>query len=250
MITGSSSGIGEATARVLAKNGYSLALGARRTERLEQLKHELANEPISVFIHELDVTQEKSVDAFVKAVKKEFSRIDILVNNAGLAQGLETIENGQSEDWVRVIETNVLGLLRVTRASLRELVSNQHPAHIVNLGSVASYLVYEGGGIYTASKHAVKAITGTLRLELLGRPIRVTSIDPGMVETEFSEVRFKGNTSQAKKVYEGMHPLVAQDIAECVLFAVTRPAHVNIDQVIVAPLDQAFLKVVRNLREQ
>ena len=145
------------------------------------------------------------------------------------------------------METNVLGLLRVTREALKHLIPQGGSAHIVNLGSVASYLVYEGGGIYAASKHAVKAITGTLRLELLGKPIRVTSIDPGMVETEFSQVRFRGDHAKAKKVYEGMEPLMAKDIADCVLFALSRPAHVNIDQIIVNPIDQAFLKVYRKI---
>jgi NADP-dependent 3-hydroxy acid dehydrogenase YdfG len=248
IVTGSSSGIGEATARILAMNGYDLVLGARRTERLEKLKSEIQKQSPSaqVFTHELDVTDEPSVVDFVSSVKKNFSRIDALINNAGLALGLETIESGKTDDWSRVLETNVLGLLRVTRETLKHLIPAQHPAHIVNLGSVASYLVYEGGGIYTASKHAVKAITGTLRLELLGKPIRITSIDPGMVQTEFSDVRFRGDAAQAKKVYEGMKPLVAQDIAECIWFALSRPAHVNIDQIIVAPRDQAFLKVNRS----
>jgi len=243
LITGASSGIGEATARLFAEQGCSLALGARREEKLAEIAKSISG--IEVLTHALDVTDSKSVEAFMQSVLKRFGKIDILVNNAGLALQLDTIETGKESDWEQVMETNVLGLLRVTKRALQMLIPASHPAHIINLGSVASFLTYEGGGTYTASKHAVKAITGTLRLELLGRPVRVTSIDPGMVETEFSQVRFQGDQKKAQKVYEGMTPLTATDVAECIVFAANRPAHVNVDQIIVNPLDQALLKVNR-----
>jgi NADP-dependent 3-hydroxy acid dehydrogenase YdfG len=186
----------------------------------------------------LDVTKLDSIDAFVGEVKKKFGRIDVLVNNAGLARGLAPIAEGSDEDWIEMWEVNVLGLLRMTRASLPLLRKARH-GHIVNLGSIAGFETYKGGAGYTASKHAVHAISRTLRLELNGEPIRVTEIEPGMVETEFSVVRFHGDRDAAKAVYKGVKPLVAADIADCIVFAVTRPPHVDIDEIVVRPVAQA-----------
>jgi NADP-dependent 3-hydroxy acid dehydrogenase YdfG len=184
------------------------------------------------------VTRLDSIDAFVGEVKKNFGRIDVLVNNAGLARGLTPIAEGSDEDWIEMWEVNVLGLLRTTRACLPLLRKAKH-GHIVNLGSIAGFETYKGGAGYTASKHAVHAISRTLRLELNGEPIRVTEIEPGMVETEFSVVRFHGDRDAAKAVYKGVKPLVAADIADCIVFAVTRPPHVDIDEIIVRPVAQA-----------
>jgi NADP-dependent 3-hydroxy acid dehydrogenase YdfG len=186
----------------------------------------------------LDVTRLDSIDAFVAEVKKKFGRIDVLVNNAGLALGLTTIAEGVDEDWIGMWEVNVLGLLRMTRACL-PLIRKARHGHIVNLGSIAGFEVYKGGAGYTATKHAVHAISRTLRLELNGEPIRVTEVMPGLVETEFSVVRFHGDRKAAKSVYKGVKPLVAADIADCIVYAITRPPHVDIDEVVVRPIAQA-----------
>ncbi len=184
------------------------------------------------------MTRLDSIDAFVAEVKKKYGRIDVLVNNAGLARGLTPVAEGRDEDWIEMWEVNVLGLLRMTRACLPLLRKAKH-GHIVNLGSIAGFETYKGGAGYTASKHAVRAITRTLRLELNGEPIRVTEIEPGMVETEFSVVRFHGDRDAAKAVYKGVNPLVAADIADCIVFAVTRPPHVDIDEIVIRPIAQA-----------
>lgn len=191
----------------------------------------------------LDVTDEQSVNEFVGEIKKRFGRIDVLVNNAGGAFGLNPIDHAVDEEWTRMWETNVLGLMWMTRASLPLLRKSKH-GHIVNVGSVAGFETYVGGAGYTAVKHAVRAITKTLRLELNGEPIRVTEIAPGLVETEFSLVRFHGDRKRAKSVYEGMKPLTAEDIADCIVFAVTRPPHVDIDEMVVRPVAQATVAVV------
>ncbi len=229
VVTGASAGIGAATARELAKLGYEVVLGARREDRIQALAKELGGRACR-----LDVTDPGSVNAFAERVPAAA----VLVNNAGLSRGLDPIEKGDERHWREMIETNVLGLLRVTRALLPAL-SRSPAAHVVNVGSIAGLEVYPGGGGYTATKHAVRAISQTLRIELVGRPIRVTEIDPGMVETEFSLVRFDGDAARAKKVYEGLTPLTAEDVAECIGFAVSRPAHVNIDQLVVKPVAQA-----------
>jgi 3-hydroxy acid dehydrogenase/malonic semialdehyde reductase len=195
------------------------------------------------FAMALDVTDKKSIDAFVREVSKRFGRIDVLVNNAGGALGLEPIEKATDEDWIGMWQVNVLGLMWMTRACLPLLRKAKH-GHIVNIGSIAGFETYKGGAGYTAAKHAVRAITRTLRLELNGEPIRVTEIDPGLVETEFSIVRFHGDRKAAKAVYEGLKPLSAEDIADCVVFAVTRPPHVDIDEIVVRPVAQATASVV------
>jgi NADP-dependent 3-hydroxy acid dehydrogenase YdfG len=186
----------------------------------------------------LDVTRLDSIEAFARDVQRVEGRIDVLVNNAGLAAGLEPVAEGDDANWTQMLETNVLGLLRMTRACL-PLLRKASLGHIVNMGSVASFEVYPGGAGYTASKHAVRAISRTLRLELVGEPIRITEIDPGMVETEFSLVRFKGDASRAAKVYQGLEPLTASDIAEGIAWAVSRPPHVNIDEMVIRPIAQA-----------
>ncbi len=189
------------------------------------------------------MTDKKSVEAFVREVTKRFGRIDVLVNNAGGALGLGPIESADDDDWIGMWRTNVLGLMWMTRACLPLLRKARH-GHVVNIGSIAGFETYKGGAGYTAAKHAVRAITRTLRLELNGEPIRVTEINPGLVETEFSVVRFHGDRKAAKAVYEGLKPLSAEDVADCVVFAVTRPPHVDIDEIVVRPVAQATAQVV------
>ena len=186
----------------------------------------------------LDVTDKKSIETFVREISRKFGRIDVLVNNAGGALGLTAIEKASDDDWIGMWQVNVLGLMWMTRACLPLLRKAKH-GHVVNIGSIAGFETYKGGAGYTAAKHAVRAITRTLRLELNGEPIRVTEIDPGLVETEFSLVRFHGDRKAAKAVYEGLKPLSAEDIADCVVFAVTRPPHVDIDEIVVRPVAQA-----------
>ena len=238
VVTGASSGIGEATARGLVKAGFKVVLGARREDRLMAVARELGGRGIP-----LDVRDRASIQAFVDAITAEYGQVEILINNAGLAAGLQPVAEGSDDDWVQMMETNVLGLLRVTKAML-PLLRRAPRGHIVNLGSVAGFEVYPGGVGYTASKHAVRAITRTLRLELMGEPIRVTEIEPGMVETEFSLVRFKGDRERAATVYKGMEPLTGADVADCIVWAVTRPPHVNIDEMVVRPIAQATVRDV------
>jgi len=232
VVTGASSGIGAATVVALGRLGYRIVAGARRLERVRRVVGERG------LALPLDVTSLDSIDAFVDEVKKKFGRIDVLVNNAGLARGLTPIAEALDDDWIEMWEVNVLGLMRMTRACL-PLIRKARHGHIVNLGSIAGFETYKGGAGYTASKHAVHAITRTLRLELNGEPIRVTEIEPGMVETEFSVVRFHGDRKAAKAVYHGVKPLVAADIADCIVYAVTRPPHVDIDEIVVRPVAQA-----------
>lgn len=232
VVTGASSGIGAATAIALGRHGYRIVVGARRVERLARVAGEEG-----LALH-LDVTDEDSVAEFVKHVGKRFGRIDVLVNNAGGALGLNPVSDAKDDEWVGMWKTNVLGLMWMTRACLPLLRKAKH-GHIVNIGSIAGFETYRGGAGYTAVKHAVRAITKTLRLELNGEPIRVTEIAPGLVETEFSVVRFHGDRKAAKAVYEGLKPLTAEDVADCVVFAVTRPPHVDIDEIVVRPVAQA-----------
>jgi hypothetical protein len=238
VVTGASSGIGAASSRRLARAGFHVVAGARRTGRLWALAEEVGATALA-----LDVTEPASVEAFRAAVAERHGRADLLVNNAGLAAGLDPIAEGDDRDWQVMLDTNVLGLLRVTRAFLPLLRAAPH-AHIVNLGSIAGFEVYPGGVGYTASKHAVRAVTDTLRLELNGEPIRITEIAPGMVETEFSEVRFGGDRQRAAGVYAGVQPLTADDIADCIVWAVTRPPHVDIDFMVVRPVAQAAAYLV------
>lgn len=229
VITGASSGIGAATAVRLTEEGFDVVLGARRLDKLEEVASRCGGSVL-----ELDVTDPASIERF----GGEVERADVLINNAGLALGMTPLDQIPDEELVTMWETNVLGLVRVTRALLPKLEASGH-GHIVNVGSTAAFETYPGGGGYTASKHAVRALTRTLRLDLLGKPIRVTMVSPGLVETEFSVVRFRGDKEKAKRPYEGIQPLVADDIADCIAWAVTRPPHVNIDDIIVRPVAQA-----------
>jgi NADP-dependent 3-hydroxy acid dehydrogenase YdfG len=229
VVTGASSGIGAATAMRLAKEGFEVVLGARRVERLEEVAAQCGGRALP-----LDVTDAGSVAAFAAAV----DRVDVLVNNAGLASGLQPIAEIDESRVDTMWDTNVVGLLRVTKNLLPKLEASG-AGHIVNLGSIAGFETYPGGAGYTATKHAVRAVSRTLRIELLGKPIRVTEIQPGLVETEFSLVRFDGDRDKAAKPYEGLTPLTGDDIADCIAWAVTRPAHVNIDELVVRPVAQA-----------
>ena len=232
-ITGASAGFGEATARRLAARGFTVVAGARRRDRVAALADELGGVGL-----ELDVTQGDSIDAFAAEIEGRFGRLDVLINNAGLALGRSPVADTPDEDWVGMLDTNVLGLLRMTRACIPLLRRAPH-GHIVNLGSIASFEVYAGGAGYTATKHAVRAITRALRLELNGEPIRVSEVSPGMARTEFSLVRFKGDAEAAADVYRGLEPLSADDVAEVIEFVVTRPPHVDIDEVVIRPVAQA-----------
>lgn len=239
LITGASSGIGRATARAFAERGCTLAVGARRAERLEELKPGLERlGAYSVLIEPLDVRDRSSCEAMVASTRERFGRIDILVNNAGLARGLRTVEEGEESEWREMVETNVMGLLWMTRAVI-PVMRGQGSGHIVNIGSVAGHEAYPGGSVYAGTKHAERAITVALRHELLGAGIRVSSVDPGLVETEFSLVRYSGDRERAAATYRGMQPLSPEDVAECIVFAASRPAHVNVDEIIVKPLAQA-----------
>jgi NADP-dependent 3-hydroxy acid dehydrogenase YdfG len=202
-------------------------------DRLERLAAEADGVAL-----ELDVTDPASVQRFAAILEERFGMCHVLVNNAGLALGLSPIAETPERDWIGMFEVNVLGLLRTTRALL-PLLRKAPSAHIVNIGSIAGFEVYRGGAGYAATKHAVRAISRTLRIELNGEPIRVTEIDPGMVETEFSLVRFRGDESAAADVYKGLKPLSGEDVADCIAFAVSRPAHVDIDEIVVRPLAQA-----------
>ncbi len=234
VVTGASSGIGAATARALAGEGFAVVLGARRVDRLAAIA-----EPLGATYAVLDVTDEASVAAFCDAL----DRVDVLVNSAGNAFGAESLAASVDDKWRAMFELNVLGVLRVTRTLLPKLIASGDGL-IVNLGSIAGVETYPGGGGYAASKHSVHALTRTLRLELLGQPVRVTEILPGLVETEFALVRFEGDRERAKKVYEGMTPLVAEDIAEAVRWVATRPPHVDVDEIVLRPRDQATAMLV------
>lgn len=239
-ITGASSGIGQALAELYAQKGHHLVLGARRAELMKNSLEPALYEAgaASVLSLALDVRSEESVQKWTEMTLQQHSKVDILINNAGLVLGTDTIETGKIEDWVTVFDTNVLGVLRLCRQFV-PIFKRQGSGHIIMIGSISGHQVYEGGGPYCASKFSIRALTQTLRLELNGTPIRVSSIDPGMVETEFSLVRFRGDTNRAKQVYAGLTPLNARDVAECVYFVGSRPSHVNIDDLIVMPTDQA-----------
>jgi len=235
VVTGGSSGIGAATARALAGAGFHVILGARRLDRLRAVA-----EPIGGTALPLDVTDPASVEAFTAGLP---AQLHLLVNNAGGAHGLDRIEAARDEDWQWMWETNVMGTLRLTRALLPALTASGD-GHVVNVGSIAGFETYAGGAGYTGVKHAVRAFTRTLRLELLGQPVRVTEIAPGLAETEFSLVRFAGDAERAEAVYRGMVPLTAEDVADCIVWAATRPSHVNIDEIVVRPRDQATATLV------
>jgi NADP-dependent 3-hydroxy acid dehydrogenase YdfG len=229
VVTGASAGIGAATARLLAADGWHVVLGARRVDRIEALAGELDGTAIA-----LDVTDPASVEAFVAAV----DRCHLLVNNAGGALGVEPLAEAVDEKWIAMFETNVLGLMRMTRGLLPRLVASGD-GHVVNVTSIAGLQGYPGGSGYNAAKFGAHGVTESLRHELLGQPVRVTEILPGLVETEFSVVRFDGDADRAAQVYAGLQPLTADDVAECIRWAASRPSHVNIDSIVVKPRAQA-----------
>jgi NADP-dependent 3-hydroxy acid dehydrogenase YdfG len=233
VVTGASSGIGAATAVALHQAGFALVLGARRLEKVREV-----GEPLGAVCLPLDVTDAASVEAFCAQIPE----VNVLINNAGGALGLDKFAESKDEDWQRMYDTNVMGLMRITRTLLPKLEASG-AGHVVNIGSIAGREPYPGGAGYNAVKFAVKAITQVMRLELVGKPIRITEVAPGMVETEFSVVRFAGDEERAKKVYAGLQPLVAADVADVIQWVVTRPAHVNIDEVVVKPLAQASATV-------
>lgn len=239
IITGASSGFGAAIATEFAKAGSCLLLGARRVERLEKIAEEcLRLGAASADCQALDVSRTESVNAFVHWVQTKTGAVHFLINNAGGALGLDTVAEGLDEDWETMMQTNVLGVLRMTRSTL-PLMPHHAGSYIINIGSIAGHTAYEGGAAYCAAKAGERKITQALRLELNGTGIRVGSIDPGLAETEFSIVRFKGDRERARKVYEGTEPLTAQDIAETVVWVASRPPHVNVDELIIKPTDQA-----------
>jgi 3-hydroxy acid dehydrogenase/malonic semialdehyde reductase len=234
VVTGASSGIGAETARALAGAGARLALGARRVERVEELAAELGGDHL---VASLDVTEARSCRSFVEAATGAFGEIDVLVNNAGLALGRAAIVDGDDEDDRVMLETNVLGLVRMTRLCVPHMGHGR--GHVVNLGSWAGREAYAQGGMYVGSKYAVRALTYVLRKELVGR-VRVSTVDPGMVgDTEFSDVRFRGDRGKKDAVYSGVDYLTPADVADCILWVLTRPRHVNVDEIVVKPLQQA-----------
>jgi len=244
LITGASSGIGRACAEAFAREGADLILAARRKDRIQRLCRSLERRR-SIRCHglALDVRDREAVDASVSALRRPWNRIDILINNAGLSRGLEPLHKGEVDDWEEMIDTNVKGLLFVSRAVIPGMVKRRR-GHIVNLGSVAGHEVYPGGNVYCATKHAVDALTKGMTIDLRDTPVRVSTVDPGLVETEFSVVRFHGDREQAKGPYQGMKPLKGKDIAEAILFCVTRPPHVNVSQVRILPTAQASAMLV------
>ncbi|WP_193199112.1 SDR family oxidoreductase [Nostoc sp. MG11] len=244
LITGASSGIGAACARVFAGAGAKLILAARRWSRLQELADALTKEfSIEIHLLQLDVCDRAAVESAISTLPPSWSNIDILINNAGLSRGLDKLHEASFQDWEEMIDTNVKGLLYLTRYIVPGMVSRGR-GHVVNLGSIAGHQTYPGGNVYCATKAAVKAISEGLKQDLLGTSVRVTSVDPGMVETEFSDVRFHGDTERAKKVYQGVTPLTPDDIADVIFFCVTRSPHVNINEVVLMPVDQASATLV------
>jgi 3-hydroxy acid dehydrogenase / malonic semialdehyde reductase len=238
LITGATAGIGKACARLFAQQNYNLILVARRTERLENISEQLVAEfSIQTHLITLDVRDKQAVEK-LESLPEDWKNIDVLINNAGLSQGLDPIDKGSITDWDIMIDTNIKGLLYITKVVSSWMVKRK-TGHIINIGSIAGKETYANGNVYCATKHAVDSLTKAMRIDLLPYKIRVTGIHPGAVETEFSEVRFKGDTERAKKVYAGFEPLHAQDIAEAIWFSVSRPAHVNINDMIVMPTAQA-----------
>lgn len=239
LITGASSGIGRATALAFAREGARVAVCARREDRLKELEAELGNAGApAVLTFALDVTRRASVDQTFASLSAEWSAIDVLVNNAGLSRGLAKVFEDDPENWEEMIDTNIKGLLYVTRAVVPGMVERGR-GHVINMGSTAGYITYANGAVYCATKAAEKSISEGLKIDLMGTAVRVTSVDPGMVETEFSEVRFRGDTERAAKVYQNITPLQPEDIADTIVWAASRPAHANIHTVVMTTIDQA-----------
>ena len=247
LITGASSGFGAAAARAFAAEGSHLLLGARRVDRLEAVAFDCRHHgAASASVHPLDVASTPSANTFAAWVKTHTPQVDVLINNAGGAHGLDTVANGRDEDWEAMIQSNFLGVMRVTRAVLPLMVGN--PGSIIlNIGSIAGRVAYEGGSVYCGVKAAELQITRALRLELSGTGVRVGSVDPGLAETEFSMVRFKGDSEKSKKVYEGLEPLTGEDIADILVFCANRPPHVCIDELLVKCTAQAAIHKVHRV---
>ena len=248
-ITGASSGIGAATARAFAAAGYRLTLTGRRAERLDALAdalHEAHGTQSTVVPFDV---RDKGSWALLQASHPEmFEPVDVLVNNAGLARGTEPLQEGNPDEWDEVLDTNVKGLLRVTRAVVPGMVK-RGTGHVVNVGSTAGHWVYPGGAVYCASKHAVRAISEGIRMDVHGSGVRVTNVEPGLVETEFSDVRFRGDRTRASKVYQGYQALAAEDVAETILWCVQRPPHVNVQELVLYPTAQATVGMVAKRTE-
>jgi 3-hydroxy acid dehydrogenase/malonic semialdehyde reductase len=238
-ITGATAGIGKASAEIFAKNGYHLVITGRRKERLENLAEEL-KKAYGVKVHTLcfDIRKLNEVKTHMASLPEAFQQIDVLLNNAGLSSGLSPIQEGNTDDWDVMIDTNIKGLLYMTR-EVSQLMITHKKGHIINMGSIAGKEVYANGNVYCATKFAVDALTKAMRIDMLPHGIKVSSIDPGMVETEFSVVRFHGDEERAKKVYEGVQPLTAEDIAETIFWVASRPPHVNINDLVIMPTVQA-----------
>ncbi|MDY0200789.1 MAG: SDR family NAD(P)-dependent oxidoreductase [Bacteroidales bacterium] len=239
LVTGATAGIGRSTALLLAKNGFRIIITGRRNERLQELKKEIEEKhKQSVFALNFDIRNREEVETAMAQLPTEWQNIDILVNNAGLAAGLKPIQTGLMADWEQMIDTNIKGLLYISQVVINKMIKNAS-GHIVNIGSTAGVQAYENGNVYCATKHAVHALSQSMRIDLLKQGIKVTEIRPGMVETEFSLVRFKGDAESAKKAYLGLVPLSPDDVAETILFAITRPPHVNINDLEITPTAQA-----------
>lgn len=244
LITGASAGIGAAIAKLLASNQYNLILAARRIDKVQDLADKLAFQfGIKTITLKLDVRDRKAVEETLNNLPDEWKSIDVLINNAGLASGLSSIDEGDIDDWDIMIDTNIKGLLYVTRTVV-PMLKNNGGGHIINIGSIAGKEVYANGNVYCATKHAVDALNKAMRLELAQYPIKVTAIHPGAVETEFSVVRFHGNEQRAAAVYQGFENLVADDIADAIWFALSRPAHVNINELTIMPTAQPVASVI------
>lgn len=244
LITGATSGIGEACATLFAQQGYRLILIGRRSDRLEKLSAALiAEHHVQVITLVLDVREKQSLTEGLEALDEDWKKVDVLINNAGLSQGLDPIHQGNTDDWDTMIDTNVKGLLYMSKIVSNWMIANGS-GHIVNIGSIAGKEVYANGNVYCATKHAVDALNKGMRIDLLPHGIKVTAINPGMVETEFSIVRFKGDEERAKAVYQGLTALMAQDIADAIWFAVSRPPHVNINDMLIMPAAQASATII------
>lgn len=243
-ITGASSGIGAACARMFAKEGSSLILAARRRDKLEAVAAEIEQDYQSkVYLLEMDVSDRATVETSLASLPASWQKVDILVNNAGLSRGLDKLQTGEIQNWEEMIDTNLKGLLYVTRSLLPGMIE-RNQGHIINIGSIAGHQAYVAGNVYCATKAAVKTLSQGLKMDLLGTPIRVSCVDPGTVETEFSQVRFRGDVEKASKVYQGFTPLTPDDIAEVVVFCATRPSHVNMSEVLVLATDQSSATMI------
>ena len=244
LITGATAGIGKATAYTLAKNGFDIIITGRRANLLDKIEQDIKNKFNNKVISlSFDVRNREECEKTINKLPLEWKNIEILINNAGLAAGLETIQEGDYDNWDKMIDTNIKGLLNITRL-ISPIMIDKKSGHIINIGSIAGKEVYPNGNVYCATKHAVDALTKAMRIDMVNYNIKVTAINPGMVDTEFSLVRFDGDKEKAKNVYEGLEPLYAEDIAEAILFCVTRPKHVNINDMLIMPTVQASATII------